>query len=126
MQVKYTNVRMIATTSPTHDRDDDQTMADTMAVPQKHKDKGSAGGRSGNQTAAVVTVDGNRGNLITDGVVWPENEDGGDAKMEGIDGGSDLKLNSKVRSPNLKVGVLNLINCPDRREWQRGKGWLAQ
>jgi len=123
VQVKNTNVRVIATMSPRHnDRDDDQTMADTTAVPQKQR---SVGGQSGNQTAAV-TVEGDGGNLITDEVAWTENQDGGDAEMESTDGGSDLKQNSNVRSPNLKAGVLNLINRPNRRERRRGKGWLAQ
>jgi len=81
------------------DRDDDQTMADTTAVPQKQR---SVGGRSGNQTA-MVTVEGDGGNLITDEVAWTENQDGGDAEMESDDGGSDLKQNSKVCSPNLKA-----------------------
>jgi len=122
VQVKNTNVRVIATTSPRHNGRDDQTMADMTAVPQKQR---SVGGRSGNQTAAV-TVEGDGGNLITDEVAWTENQDGGDAEMESADGGSDLKQNSKVRSPNLKAGALNLINRPDRRERRRGKGWLAQ
>ena len=40
MQVKYANIKIIATTSRRHDdRGDDQMMADATVVPLRHKDR---------------------------------------------------------------------------------------
>ena len=72
MQVKYANIKIIATTSRRHnDRGDDQMMADATVVPPQHKDKRMVSGQASNQTgAAAVTVHGDRCNLLTDGVAW--------------------------------------------------------